>query len=145
MAETIAPIITTQHFSVEPEKVWEAITNVDLMKQWFFKEISGFKAEVGFSTRFNVHVNGRDFLHIWTILDVEPQKKISYNWRYEAFEGDSKVTFELFEKDNQVKLMVTHQETVAFPKNIPEFERSSGVAGWNYFIKEQLKGFLEKE
>ena len=30
----------------------------------------------------------------------------------------------------------------AFPENIPEFKRESGVEGWNYLIKESLKNFL---
>ncbi len=32
-----------------------------------------------------------------------------------------------------------------FPDNIPEFKRESDVAGWNYFIKDSLKEFLEEK
>ncbi len=32
-----------------------------------------------------------------------------------------------------------------FFENIPEFSRESCQAGWNYFIKEQLKAFLDKQ
>ena len=138
------PIIVEQTFDASIEKVWKAITEIDQMRQWYFKEIPSFKPEIGFETQFNVQNQDRNFLHMWKVIDVVPLKKIAYNWKYEGYPGDSFVVFELFELNNLTKLRLTHHVQESFPDDIPEFERRSGVEGWTFFIKQSLKEFLEK-
>lgn len=41
-------------------------------------------------------------------------------------------------------LRVTTEITENFPADITEFEIESGIQGWNYFIKNRFKKFLEK-
>jgi len=137
------PIIVEQSFNVSIETVWEAITNLDQMKQWFFNNIEEFKPEVGFKTQFNVISENRNFLHLWHIVEVEPLKKIVYNWKYKEYEGDSFVHFELNELSSVTTLQVTTVVIEPFPTNIPEFETESCRQGWNYFIKNSLKNFIE--
>ncbi len=138
------PIIVEQTFNVSIEVVWKSITEIDLMRQWYFENIPEFKAEVGFEIQFNVNSQGRDFPHRWKVTEVEPLKKIAYNWKYDGYQGDSLVMFELFKQDNFTKLKLTHTVLESFPDNIPEFKRESGIAGWEYFIKKSLKDYLEK-
>lgn len=145
MADTEKPIIVVQIFNTQISNVWGAITELDQMKQWFFENIGSFTAEVGFETQFNVQSQNRNFLHLWKLTEVVPMKKISYNWKYEGYPGDSFVMFELFEQHDSTKLRLTHQITAAFPQNIPEFKRESGIEGWNYFIGQRLKYYLEKK
>ncbi len=137
------PIIVQQTFPVAKEEVWKAITETDLMKKWFFETMESFKPEVGFEMRFNVHVEGKDFVHKWKITEVEHEKKIVYNWRYEGYEGDSFVKWELLAENNQTKLTLTHEGIETFPQHIAEFSRESCEGGWNYFIEKQLRAFLE--
>jgi uncharacterized protein YndB with AHSA1/START domain len=137
------PIIIEETFNVPVETVWNAITQVEQMCRWFFENIPSFKPEVGFEIQFNVKSQDRNFLHKWKITEMEPLKKISYNWEYENYRGNSFVVFELFEENNSTMLRLTHQVTESFPQNIPEFKRESGIEGWNYFIKNTLKAFLE--
>ncbi|MEL7124229.1 MAG: SRPBCC domain-containing protein, partial [Bacteroidota bacterium] len=85
---------------------------------------------------------GRVFPHQWKIMEVIPQQKIVYNWRYEGYAGDSMVSFELIENDAQTTLRLTHQVLESFPQDIPEFTRESCLGGWNYFIKESLSKYL---
>lgn len=139
------PVIIEQTYNTSIDLVWEAITKVDQMTQWFFKEIKSFEQEVGFQTEFNVFSGERNFLHQWKITEVLKGSKIVYNWKYKGFEGDSSVTFELNELGNQTKLKLTHEGSESFPQSIPEFTRESCVAGWNYFIKSNLKEFLETD
>ena len=138
------PIVVEQTFNTTIKIVWSAITEIDQMRQWFFNNIEDFKAEIGFKTQFNVTSEKRNFLHLWTITEVEPFKKIVYNWNYKEYSGNSFVYFELFEEKNKTKLKVTSIVTEAFPKNIPEFEPESCRAGWNYIIKQNLKEYIEK-
>lgn len=138
------PIIREQSFNSTVDKVWNAITDVDQMRQWYFENIPSFKAEVGFKTRFDVKSQSRNFLHMWEVTEVIPEKKIAYNWKYDGLPGDSVVVFELFDQNNLTKLRVTHHVLESFPEDIPEFARESGVAGWTYFISKRLREFLEK-
>ena len=142
MKVTDEPIIVKQVFNKLINEVWQAITEVDQMTQWFFENIPDFKAELGFKVQFNVEAPSRDFLHLWTITEVIPQQKIVYNWKYKDYAGNSYVTFELFEIDNQTKLVLSTKVTEDFDDTIEEFKRESGVVGWNYFIKDRLKEFL---
>ena len=143
MKTTDQPIIVEQIFNKPIDAVWRAITDVKQMTQWFFEDIPDFKPEVGFKIQFNVQAPSRDFLHLWTITEVIPWQKIVYNWKYEDFAGDSYVTFELFEINNLTKLVVSTQVVEDFDDSIQEFKRESGVAGWNYFIKDSLTAFLK--
>ena len=137
-----APVVVEQTFNTSNEQVWAAITEVDQMTQWFFENIPAFKPEVGFETQFVVKNEDRAFTHLWKITEVISNQKITYNWRYEEYSGDSDVTFELVEEEGQTRLKLTHTVTDSFPQDIPEFERKSGVEGWGYFINSRLKEYL---
>ena len=141
----MAPIIVEHTFTADIQEVWNAITKLDSMKKWFFENIEDFVPEVGFETRFNVKTENREFFHLWKITEAIPPRKIKYNWKYEGFTGDSFVAFELFELGKQTTLILTHEETVAFPKEILEFSRESCMGGWNYFIKQRLPEFLNNK
>lgn len=139
---TDKPVIVEITTNATIEKVWSAITALEQMTQWFFKNIETFEPNVGFKTQFVVQVEERKFTHLWAITEVIPNKKITYNWQYKEYDGDSFVTFDLSKKDTGVQLKLTHTVTADFTNDIPEFSRESCLAGWNYFIGEQLKGYL---
>ena len=139
------PVVVEQTFNTSPEKVWQAITEHEQMIQWYFDNIPDFKAEVGFETQFNIHNEGRDFLHMWNVTEVEPLKKIKYEWKFEGYAGDSFVTFEIFDENDSTRLRLTATITEDFEDGIPEFTRESCIGGWEYFIKQSLKDFLEEE
>ena len=144
MKKTDDPVIVEQIFNSSIDKVWNAITELNQMTQWFFENIPSFKPEVGFETRFDVHVKDKKFPHLWKITEVVPMKKITYNWRYEGYLGNAYVTFELFELNDQTKLKLTYKVVVSFSEDIPEFSRKMAIEGWSYFIKASLKEYLDK-
>lgn len=138
------PIIVEEKFQLDIGKVWKAITELNQMTQWFFENIPDFKPEVGFETQFNVKTPERDFLHVWKITEVEPLKKITYSWKYKGYSGEGTVIFELMEEERAgTKLRLTCIGIETFPQEIPEFTRESCEGGWNYFINERLKTYLE--
>ena len=77
------PIIIEHTFNVSIETIWNAITEIEQMRQWYFENIPSFKPEVGFETQFNVRSQDRNFLHMWKVTEVVPLKKITYNWKFE--------------------------------------------------------------
>jgi len=144
MRSSDEPIVVEQTFNATIDTVWKAITQVDLMRQWYFDNIPSFRSEVGFETQFNVHSEGRDFLHMWRVTEVVPGKKIVYDWRFAEYAGDASVAFELIKQDNLTRLRLTCTVRESFPEGIPEFTRESCIGGWEYFIKKSLKEYLER-
>ncbi|MBG88747.1 MAG: ATPase [Verrucomicrobiales bacterium] len=142
MTKDEAPVVVEQTFDLPAEKVWKAITELDQMHGWYFKEIPEFRAEVGFETVFDVSCGERVFPHAWKILEVVPNEKIVYTWRFAGYEGDGFVSFDLAEAEGKTTLTVTCTTTEDFQADIPEFNREACVGGWNYFIKENLAKFL---
>lgn len=138
-------VIVEETFNASIESVWDSITIIDQMRQWHFENIPSFEAEVGFETQFNVENDGRNFPHMWKVTEVVPNKKITYTWKFDGYSGDSFVEFELFEQSNQTKLKLSVTVLEDFPEDIPEFTRESCIGGWEFFIKNRLKDFLENK
>jgi uncharacterized protein YndB with AHSA1/START domain len=138
------PVIVEQSFKTSQENLWRAITDINRMRNWYFDNLPAFKPEVGFETQFNVHNEGRDFLHLWKVTEVIPLEKITYNWKYKGFSGDSFVTFEIIEENDMTTLRLSTRIVESFPEDIPEFSRESCLNGWTYFIKKRLKEYLEQ-
>ncbi len=139
-----SPIIVEQTFDKAIEVVWQAITDIDHMHQWYFENIPSFKTEVGFKTQFTVISEGRNFLHMWEITEVVPSKRIAYSWKYKEYAGEGLVVFELSVYNDLTKLKLTNSVLESFPDDIPEFKRESCISGWEYFIQFRLKEYLEK-
>lgn len=138
-------VIVSQRFELPAETVWKAITNINDMRLWFFDNIPAFKPEVGFKTKFTVKSEDRTFPHLWEVTEVIPFHKIVYNWTYEGYKGDSFVTFQLTETENQTLLTLTTKVVADFPDDIPEFKRESCLTGWSYFIKTSLVSYLNSK
>jgi uncharacterized protein YndB with AHSA1/START domain len=138
------PIVVEQTYGVPAEAVWKAITDKDQMRQWFFEAMTEFEPETGFETQFVVRVEDTDYQHLWKVTEVIPQKRIAYDWKYGGFPGESMVVWELSETTDGTKLTLTHSEQESFAQDNPIFSRESGVAGWNYFLGQSLKAFLER-
>lgn len=136
------PIIVEHKFDTPVSKIWNAITVLSEMKQWYFAVIPAFEPKVGFQTNFTVQVEDRVYPHQWTITEVIPQKKIAYEWRFQGYPGLGLSEFELFEENNKTRLQLTFTVIEKFPDHLPEFKRQSGLDGWNYFIKESLPNYI---
>jgi uncharacterized protein YndB with AHSA1/START domain len=136
------PFVIERTYHATADKVWEAITDHRLMKQWYF-DIKEFKAEKGFKFSFWGEDGENKFLHLCTITEVIPGKKLSYTWTYENYPGHSVVTFELISQGDKTVLRLTHAGLETFP-DIPSFRRSNFEAGWTEIIGKSLKNFVEK-
>jgi uncharacterized protein YndB with AHSA1/START domain len=145
MKATDEPIVVEQLFDVPLTEVWAAISELHQMRQWFFPNIKAFEPREGFETKFTVENEGRIFPHVWKVTKVAPMSVLAYNWRYEGYEGDSMVIFEIFEQNHQTRLSLTHKVMESFQSGIPEFSRESCMAGLNYFINQELKKYLENK
>ena len=137
-------IVIEKVFNAPIKRVWKAITDKDEMKEWYF-EISEFKPEIGFEFQFIGGTEEKQFLHLCKITDVITGKKLAYSWRYDGYEGNSEVLFELYEETDKTRLRLTHQGLETFPKGITDFASENFVEGWTHIIDVALKEFLENE
>ncbi|MGI8950572.1 MAG: SRPBCC family protein [Chitinophagaceae bacterium] len=137
------PFVIERTYNAPVEKVWNALTDKNQMKQWYF-DIVDFKPEVGFEFTFTGGSESKKYVHLCKITAVIPNKKLNYSWRYKDYEGNSIVTFELFDEGNKTKLRLTHEGLETFPQNNPDFAKESFMAGWTHIIGTSLKEFVEK-
>ena len=123
------PIIVQQTFRQPAEKVWQAITDVQQMVRWYFDNIPDFRPQIGFKTQFMIKNEGREFLHLWEVTQVIPNRLISYSWQYRDYPGLAEVTFESTEGSDHSTLSLTNIILESFPQAIPEFKRESCIGG----------------
>lgn len=137
------PFVIERTFNAPADAVWQAITDKDKMKQWYF-DLDAFVPEPGFEFRFTGGSEEKTYVHICRVTEVITGKKLSYSWQYEGYPGESVVTFELFAEGDQTRLKLTHEGLESFPAGNPDFARESFAAGWTDIIGTLLKEFLEK-
>ncbi len=138
------PFIIERTYNAPIALVWKAITNNEDMKEWYFK-FKEFKPEVGFEFQFSGGPSPeKQYLHLCKITEVIANKKLSYSWVYDGYEGRSEVTFELFEEGAKTKLKLTHSGLETFPMNNPDFAKKNFEAGWTEIVGTSLKNFVEK-
>jgi uncharacterized protein YndB with AHSA1/START domain len=137
------PFVIERVYHAPVQAVWEALTDPAKMKEWYF-DIADFRAEPGFEFRFYGGDETTQYLHICTITDVIPFKKLRHTWTYEHIANVSYVTFELFEEGENTRVKLTHEGLEGFAGNGPSFARESFAAGWTDIIGRLLKEYVEK-
>jgi uncharacterized protein YndB with AHSA1/START domain len=136
-------VVIERTFNAPVAKVWRALIDVEEMRQWYF-DLKEFKPEVGFEFEFVVEHEGNTYHHLCRVMEVIPQKKIAYTWRYKGEPGDSLVTFELFAEGDKTRVKLTHSGIETFPKT-PAYARKNFEAGWTAIIGSELKQFVENK
>jgi uncharacterized protein YndB with AHSA1/START domain len=136
-------IIIERTYNAPIEKVWKALTDKDQMKEWYF-DIPDFKPEVGFEFEFiGKGKKGEEYLHKCKITEIIPQQKLTHSWRYDGYEGNSFVTFELSAEGDKTHIKLTHTGLETFPA-VEAFAKSNFVEGWTYIVGKGLKEFVER-
>ncbi len=138
------PVVKEVIIHAPAAKVWQAITDKDAMRQWYF-DIAVFKPEVGFEFQFEGGDENKCYLHLCKITEVVEHKRLAYSWRYDGFPGDSLVTFELFEEGDRTRVRLTHEGLESFAPGGPAFAKENFVAGWNQLIGTLLKEYVENQ
>lgn len=138
------PFTLERIYNAPVTRVWQAITDKSQMKQWYFN-IAEFAPQVGFE--FSFSALGRDgkteYVHLCRVIEVIPEKKLVYTWRYDGRPGDSVVSFELFEEGDKTRLKLTHTGLESFKDLGPDFAPESFAEGWTHITGISLKEFVE--
>lgn len=135
--------IVEQLNKAAPAKVWTAISEVAEMRSWYFP-LDAFEPKVGFAFSF-VSGNSEDspYLHLCEVVEVIPQKKLSYTWQYNGLPGCTTVSFELLEHRSGTLLRLTHSGIETLAEGGTDFARENFVGGWTYFLKTALADYLK--
>lgn len=137
-------LILERTYNARPEKVWQALTDIGKMKQWFFPMMENFEPAVGFKTVFDVHHNGNIYPHMIEVVEAIPNEKIAYTWQYGGYPGNSIVSFALEPLGDQTRLTLTHTITESFQSDkYPDFSNDSFTKGWTHFAG-SLQKFVEQ-
>jgi len=137
-------VIIERIFNANRKLVWQAITEKELMKQWYF-DLAEFNPVVGFKFEFwGGEEGGKQWKHLCEITVVIPERELTYSWKYEGYAGISYVTFELFDDGENTRLKLTHSGIDSFPADIPELAIHNFEAGWNEIINTSLENFLTR-
>ncbi|HNS13132.1 MAG TPA: SRPBCC domain-containing protein [Bacteroidia bacterium] len=139
-----APFIIERVYNAPVERVWKAISDKDEMKKWYF-DLTAFKAEPGFEFQFTGESEAnKTYLHLCRVKEVIVNRKLSYTWKYDGYEGESLVTIELFEEGTKTRLKLSHAGLESFPMSNPDFARTNFENGWNHIIGTSLQEHLQK-
>jgi uncharacterized protein YndB with AHSA1/START domain len=136
------PFVIERVYNAPIEKVWKAITDKEDMKKWYF-DLADFQPRVGFEFSFEGGPRDKTYLHLCKITEAVPGRKLTYSWRYDGFEGNSFVTFELYPDGDKTRLKLTHEGLETFPQDNPDFAKTNFAGGWTEIIGESLKKFVE--
>jgi len=135
-----SPLIKEFYYDVPILTVWEALTDKDKMKEWYFPQLQKFEPLVGYQFHFDDDSN--EYHKEWIVTRMEEGKRFAHSWDYKGYPGRSEVVFDLFEEGNKTTLRVTHTGLESFP-NHPHFKRERFESGWDNLLGHNLKHLLE--
>ncbi len=139
------PVVIERYFNIPPSKLWQALTNNEHLKHWYFK-LPEFNAVEGFKFSFmGGEPDDPKFLHLCEVTKVVENRILSYTWRYDGLPGNSLVSWELFPENAGTRLRLTHSGLETIAPAGPEFARENFLGGWDYFVNEALASYFETQ
>ncbi len=124
------------------EKVWDAITNREQMKEWYFN-IPDFELKEHAAFNF---FEGKDkkLHHHCEIVEIIPQKKLKHSWTYPDYTHDKTlVKWELQPESNGTLVTLTHKGLENFDHLGADFKKENFQNGWDEILNKALKNFVE--
>jgi uncharacterized protein YndB with AHSA1/START domain len=140
MSTLISKASTSIHASTE--KVWDALTNPEIVKQYFFGTNQQSDWKPGSDITWMGEWEGKAYKDKGKILDIIPDKRLQYTY-YSSMSGEEDkpenyrtVTFELSGSGNSTELTITQDN------NKSEESRAHSEQNWN-MILDAMKKLLE--
>lgn len=137
------PLVKEVMIDAPVELVWQAITSKEKLKQWCF-DMDVFRPEAGFEFSFYGEKDCEKFQHLCKVVEVDPEKKMTWLWTYADQPGDTFVTFELQPVGEKTKLSLTHSGLENLPQNV-HYAMENFEAGWSELLGKSLPGYLQRE
>jgi uncharacterized protein YndB with AHSA1/START domain len=135
---------TAAEIEAPATKVWEALTNPEIIKQYFFGTEVVSEWEKGSSIIFKGTWEDKPYEDKGTILDIVPGKLLRYNYYNSWFsapdvpENYANITYELTPDNGKTLLTITQD---GFED---EEKKAHSEKNWNWILNE-LKKLIEKQ
>ncbi|MGY9046136.1 activator of HSP90 ATPase [Puniceibacterium antarcticum] len=141
MTDKSASFIYVTFIRTTPEKVFEAITKPDVTRRYWGHENVSEDWQPGSAWQHVRANDARTVDLVGTVLESDPPRRLVINWANESQQSDpdqySRVTFDIAQQDDLVKLTVTHDELQ------PGSGMLNGISkGWPHVLS-SLKSYLE--
>ncbi len=126
--------------------VWEAITDKERLKEWYFDFGKEWNLAVGYKFEWSAGPpDGEKWLHRGEIFEVVKNKKLSHTWEYPGYSGSSVLTWELVKLDEyNTEIVLTHFFKIPFDPTVEALRKENFVEGWNQLLNTGLVEYLEK-
>ena len=125
------------------DKVWNAITNKEQMKNWYF-DGPDFEPKIGNNFSFYGGYENEEYHHFCEIVDLIPNEKLKYSWTYpEISKEKTLVKWELKPENEGTIVTLTHKGLEAFEHLGENFKIHSFRKGWEDIVGKSLKEFVE--
>lgn len=134
------PLVKEFEYKAPIENVWQALTDVAKMKQWYFPQLQKFEPVVGYPFQFDDGNSG--YQKEWIVTKVKANKTLAHSWTYKGYPGSSEVIFDLSADESKTRLRVTQTGLESFP-NHPHFKRERFEWGWDNLLGQNLRHLLE--
>lgn len=131
-----------QTYPADADKVWKSLTDPHEMRNWYFN-LPGFRPEVGYQFEFIGGTDDIQYKHFCEVVEADPKRVLSYTWRYEDNDGDSRVRFEIFPEGNSTRVRLTHSGIDSFAKCNPDLHPGNFAEGWKDIMGRMLWEHLE--
>ena len=125
------------------DKVWNAITNKEQMKNWYF-DVPDFEPKIGNNFSFYGGDENEEYHHFCEIVDLIPNEKLKHSWTYpEISKEKTLVKWELKPENEGTIVTLTHKGLEAFEHLGENFKIHSFRKGWEDIVGKSLKEFVE--
>jgi uncharacterized protein YndB with AHSA1/START domain len=134
----------TINIDANPSKVWEALTDPKVIKQYFFGTEAESQWRVGSAITFKGKWEGKHYIDKGTILMNDPYKKLQFSYwsSLSGMDDDeknySKITYQLLKKKDQTVLTVTQDKCAS------KETKNHSENNWSIVLN-TLKDIVEKD
>jgi uncharacterized protein YndB with AHSA1/START domain len=136
-------VIIEAVFDESKQKIWQAITQPEAMKVWYF-DINNFKLEENAVFSFYEEGEKKEYFHECKILQIIPEALLQHTWTHpQQSKGSSTLTWNIESiSSNKTKVTLTHIGLDSFADAGAAFAPENFEMGWNALVKTNLRNYL---
>ena len=124
--------------------VWQAVTDRNMIKAWYFDFAEDFKLEAGAVFKWSADdTKDKQWLHRGKMPEIIANEKLVHSREYPGYFGTSTLQWNLLKvNDARTKVTLIHEFTVPFDITVAELKNANFEMGWKKIINISFTGYL---